>query len=166
MRMPTVAAGQMAPRFELKRTDGEPYSLQSALAKGPVLAAFFKVSCSTCRYTFPFLERIYQHFRDKGVQIWGISQDNPYDTERFAKEFGIAFPLLIDEDHYAISREYGLSYVPTLFLIAPAGNVEVSCDGFSKADLTKIHRFLASHFGVTPAELFRRSEKIPEYKPG
>src|SRR5713226_4775429 len=116
-RMGNVAAGQIAPEFELKRTDGKSCSLKNALAQGPVLAAFFKVSCPTCQYTFPFIERIHQRFRRKGVQVLGISQDNARDSTRFAKEFGVTFPILIDDDDYAISRQYGLTHVPTLFLV-------------------------------------------------
>ncbi len=164
--MPTVAAGQMAPPFELTGTDSKPYSLPAALKQGPVLAAFFKVSCPTCQYTFPFVERLYQQFRHKGVQIWGISQDNVRESQRFAKEYGVTFPILIDADPYDISLEYGLEYVPTLFLVAPDGQVEISSDGFAKADLLEIQRRLAKHFNATPGELFQPTDKVPEYKPG
>ena len=167
--MPTVEAGQMAPTFELNGMDGKKYSLREALARGPLLAAFFKVSCPTCQYTFPFLDRLYQQFHSAGaqsVQIWGISQDNARDSQRFAKEFSATFPILIDDEPYEISREYGLNYVPTLFLIAPDGHVEFTGDGFSKADLLAIHKSLGKHWSVKPPELFHRGENIPEFKPG
>jgi peroxiredoxin len=162
----TVTVGQVAPAFELVGADGRRYSLKEALAKGPLLAAFFKVSCPTCQFTFPFIERLYQQFRAQGAQVWGISQDASRDSQRFAKEFGVTFPILIDEEPYETSQEYGLAYVPTLFLIAPDGQVEISSDGFSKGDLLAIQKSFAGRFGATPAELFRPSERIPEYKPG
>jgi thiol-disulfide isomerase/thioredoxin len=98
--MPTVAAGKTAPPFDLASMDGKGYSLRDALAQGPVLAAFFKVSCPTCQYTFPFLERLYQQFRAQNVQLWGISQDTARDSQRFAKTYGVTFPILIDEEPY------------------------------------------------------------------
>ncbi len=164
--MGNVAAGQIAPEFELKRTDGKSCSLKNALAQGPVLAAFFKVSCPTCQYTFPFIERIHQRFRQKGVQVLGISQDNARDSTKFAREFGVTFPILIDDDDYAISRQYGLTHVPTLFLVAPDGHVEISSDGFSKADLLGMHDWLGKHFSIAVEPLFQPSESVPEYKPG
>ncbi len=164
--MPTVAVGKTAPTFQLTSMDGKPYSLKDALERGPVLAAFFKVSCPTCQYTFPFLERLYQQFRASGAQVWGISQDTGRDSQRFAKTYGVTFPILIDEEPYETSQEYGLTYVPTLFLVAPDGQVEISGDGFSKADLEGIQRALAKQFSVTPPPLFLPNEKIPEYKPG
>ena len=58
--MSTVAVGRQAPPFELSSMEGKTHSLENLLAKGPVLAAIFKVSCPTCQYTFPFLERLYR----------------------------------------------------------------------------------------------------------
>ncbi len=164
--MPTLTAGKNAPPFELIGMDGKPYSLQTALTQGPILAAFFKVSCPTCQYTLPFIERLYQQFRAQGIQIWGISQDNARDSQRFAKEYGVTFPILLDDDHYETSQRYGLKYVPTLFLIAPDGHVELWSEGFTKADLLEMQKNFARRFSITPSALFQSSERVPEYKPG
>ena len=167
--MAAVATGKKAPDFELATTAGKKMSLKEALAHGPVLAAFFKVSCPVCQYTFPFIERMFQQFRAagaEGVQIWGISQDSASYTENFAKEFGVTFPMLIDHEPYETSAEYGLDHVPTLVLVAPDGSVEISGDGFSKSDLLDIHKSLARRLNVKPAELFKPSEQIPAYRPG
>lgn len=164
--MSTVTTGKTAPPFDLTGTDGGPYSLQAGLRQGPVLAVFFKVSCPTCQYTFPFVERLYQQLREKGAQVWGIAQDNARDTASFAKQYDITFPILIDDEPYSTSQDYGITRVPTLFLIAPDGRVEISGDGFCKADLVAIHKALASHLSASPPPLFRPDEKIPEFKPG
>lgn len=164
--MPVIAAGKKAPPIELAATDGKKYSLEQALARGPVLAAFFKVSCPTCQYTLPFIERLYEQLRDQGVQIWGVSQDNAKESERFRKEYGLTFPVLVDENDYAVSNEYGLEYVPSYFLIVPGGAVEIASDGFSKQDLLAIQRSLAEKLAAKPPALFRPDEKIPEFKPG
>jgi len=94
--MAVLGTGKDAPLFELSAADGTRYSLKVALARGPVLAAFFKVECPTCQYTFPFLERLYKQLRDHSAQIWGISQDGVRDTQGFARDYDISFPLLID----------------------------------------------------------------------
>jgi peroxiredoxin len=167
--MALISAGQKAPAFNLTGIDGKTYSLQNALAQGPVLAAFFKISCPTCQFTFPFLERLYQQLRAAGaagIQIWGISQDNLENTRHFAREWGVKFPLLMDEDPYEISQTYGLTHVPSLFLIGTGGQVEISGDGFAKSDLLAIRKSLAQYYSAQPAELFRSGEHIPEFKPG
>jgi len=167
--MPVLATGKNAPLFELASTAGRKFSLKDALARGPVLAAFFKVSCPVCQYTLPFVERLYQQFRRAGaenIRVWGISQDDVPSTEKFAKEFGLTFPMLIDEEPYLTSSDYGLDHVPTLVLISPDGGVEVSGDGFSKSDLLEVRKSLAGQFKVKPAELFMPSEQVPAFKPG
>jgi peroxiredoxin len=165
----TLEAGKTAPPFALGATDGQKRSLTEALSRGPLLAAFFKISCPTCQYTFPFIERLYQQLRSAGapdVQIWGIVQDSASLGRRFAQEYGVTFPILVDDEPYETSREYGLNYVPTLFLINPDARVEITCDGFAKADLIAIHTWLASHFAVKPPALFRPADGVPEFKPG
>lgn len=166
--MPVLAAGSVAPAFELGGTDGRPYSLAGALDRAPVLATFFKVGCPTCQFTLPFLERLFQQFRTNGAQVWGISQDNAADSRHFAASFGITFPILIDEKPYKTSRVYSLEYVPSVFLIGGDGRILISSDGFSKSDLLAIDASLARQFPDTNsrAVLFRPGERIPEYKPG
>jgi len=164
--MPSVSVGKNAPSFELTDTDGNAHSLQAGLTQGPLLAAFFKVSCPTCQYTFPFIERLYQQFQSKGVQVWGISQDDARESQRFAKQYAVTFPLLLDDDHYEISRQYGLKYVPTLFLISPDGRVELWSEGFTKADLLQIQKLFAKYHSLAPPPLFEARERVPEYKPG
>jgi len=164
--MATVAAGKQAPAFELTGLNGKSYRLVEALQHGPVLAAFFKVACPTCQYAFPFVERIYRQLRPQGVQVWGISQDDARSSERFAREYGVTFPILIDDYPYETSRAYGLRYVPTLFLILPSGQVDLMSDGFARADLVEIQKRLAKHFSVTPPALFLPNERVPEFKPG
>ena len=58
--MPALAVGKKAPDFTLPVMDGKSFSLQGALTRGPVVAAFFKISCPVCQFAFPFLERIYK----------------------------------------------------------------------------------------------------------
>ena len=56
--MVALSPGTAAPQFELPAIDGTKFSLKDALARGPVLAAFFKISCPVCQYAFPFFDRI------------------------------------------------------------------------------------------------------------
>lgn len=164
--MGTLKAGDTAPAFTLKGLDGAQYSSREALARGPFLIAFFKVSCPTCQYAFPFVERIFQQFRGKGVEVWSISQDDARDSRSFAKTYGVTFPVLIDEYPYETSRAYGIKYVPTLFLINPKGQVEMMSDGFAKADMLAMQKWLGKQLSVSPPALFQASERVPEFKPG
>lgn len=165
--MVTLTAGKTAPDFSLKTLTGEQFSLQTALAQGPVVLAFFKVSCPTCQYAFPFFERLFQNYKNKGVAIMGVSQNDAKDTAAFAREFGVCFPILLDDTaKYPVSNAYGLTNVPTLFWIAQDGEIEVSSIGWVKSDYETVSRKLAETGKVAPAALFKPGEQVRDYKAG
>src|SRR5271163_3024971 len=104
--MTHIVAGNMAPEFSLKALDGKEYSLEKLMQQGPVVAAFFKVSCPVCQFTFPFLERLFKRYGGDGATFLGISQDDARDTRHFSEDYGLTFPVLIDEDGYPVSNGY------------------------------------------------------------
>ncbi len=165
--MTHIVAGNTAPGFSLQSLDGKEYLLHDLLQRDPVVAALFKVSCPVCQFTFPFLERLHRRYGGDGVTFLGISQDDARDTKDFAKEFGVTFPMLIDdEDGYIVSNAYGLTNVPTIFLIDTDGTVKVSSMGFDKKDLETIAAELAERRKIALAPLFRPDEVVPINKPG
>jgi peroxiredoxin len=165
--MSALNAGTAAPDFTLDTLDGKKFPLRDALARGPVVAAFFKVSCPTCQYTLPFLERLYQAYRGKNVTLIGVSQNNKKDTAAFAKEFEITFPLLLDDTHaYPVSNAYGLTTVPTIFWIAQDGEIEISSVGWVKAEIEQINRKMAEHTRAAPAPVFRSGEDVRDFRAG
>ena len=136
------------------------------LERGPVLVAFYKISCPVCQFTFPFLERLYQRYGLNGVAFLGVSQDSSSDAQRFAQQYGVTFPMVADEKGYPASNAYGLTSVPTIFLINPDHTVQVSSTGFARTDLEKIARELAERQKTSAAPLFGANERVPDYKPG
>ena len=160
--MAVVKTGVRAPDFTLPDLTGRRNSLKSLLADGPVLVAFFKISCPTCQYAFPFLDRLYRQSKGPSTRIVGISQDVSSKTEQFNREFGVSFPALLDsqDEEYPVSNAYGITHVPSLFLIEPDGRIALSSVGFSKADLEE----LARAAGAAP--LFHRDEKVEAFRAG
>jgi peroxiredoxin len=165
-KMAALTAGAKAPAFALQSTDGNKSSLADALEKGPVVAAFFKVSCPTCQFTAPFLERLHETYGGEKFTLWGISQDDAADTREFCQEFEIDFPTLIDEKGYPVSNQYGITNVPTVFLIAPDGKIQESSVGFSKKDFERIAAASARATSTPPTTFFKPGEVIPDFKPG
>ena len=165
--MAALTAGAKAPDFPLTALDGSKFSLQEALRKGPVVAAFFKVSCPICQYAFPFFERLYKAFGQRNITIVGISQDNARDTAAFAKQFGVTFRILLDDPNgYAASNAYGLTNVPTLFLIAQDGTIEVSSVGWVKPEVEQLFVRLSSGQASPPPPLFKPGEDVSDFRAG
>ena len=165
--MAALPTGAKAPQFELASIDGSRFSLADRLARGPVLAVFFKVSCPVCQYAFPYFERIYKSFRSPKLSIVGISQNEKSDTLDFIRTYGITFPVLLDDTKtFPVSNAYGLTNVPTAFWIAEDGEIEVSSVGWVRQDFEEIARKAASASGTPPMPLFQPAEQVADFRAG
>jgi peroxiredoxin len=152
-----LSSESRAPQFTLKDLTGAPRTLADILSHGPVLLALYKISCPVCQLTLPFLDRI----AGGKLQIIAISQDDASGTRRFQEKFGVSVATLLDreEENYPVSNAFGISHVPSLFLVEPDGSISLASEGFVKADIETI----AERAGVTP---FRQDEKVPAWKAG
>src|SRR6266849_492102 len=165
--MAALTAGTKAPDISLAAVDGKTFSLQDALKKGPVLAAFFKVSCPVCQYAFPYLERLHKAHADQNVTVVGISQDDKRNTVAFLKEYGVTFPTLLDDPNgYAVSNAYGLTNVPSLFLIGQDGQIEITSVGWVKQEVEDINRKLAAARQTPPLSIFQPGEDVRDFRAG
>ena len=142
-----LEAGTPAPEVSLPTLAGGSWKLSDALRSAPVLLAFFKVSCPTCQLTLPFLSRI--------PNVVAVSQDDAAGTRDFGARFGSLPETVLDAGpRYTASNAYGITHVPSLFLVGSDGKIAKAIDGFSKADLEEL--------GVR----FAPNEKVPALRPG
>ena len=152
-----LKAGAQAPAFTLEDMSGAQRSLADILKNGPVLLALYKIGCPVCQLTLPFLDRI-----SKGsLQIVGVSQDDERGTAKFQKTYHVDLPMLIDRefDGFPVSNAFGITHVPSLFLVEPDGKISLASEGFVKRDLEAI----GERAGVAP---FGPSDHVPEWKAG
>ena len=165
--MAALTAGTKAPDFELRTIDGKPFALRDELARRPVVLAFFKVSCPVCQYAFPFLERLYKAYGNKNVALVGVSQDDAKATFAFMKDFGVTFPVLLeDPNRFLASNAYGLTNVPSVFWVGQDGEIEVSSVGWVKADFEEIGRKMAEAGKTPPAAVFKPGEDVRDFRSG
>jgi peroxiredoxin len=152
-----LETGETAPAVSLVDAAGAMRSLDTLLASGPVLLAFFKVCCPTCQLTLPFLGRL----ADGNLQVVQVSQDSPAATQRFAQEFRLTIPALFDreEDGYPASNAFGISVVPSIFLVEQDRRISWDLVGFHRKQL----ELLAGRSGQP---IFYAGEMVPELKAG
>ncbi len=157
-RRQLLTAGARAPEFRLALLGGREISLQEILKGGPAALAFFKISCPVCQFTLPYLQRIHSPGK---LAVYGVSQNSAAETARFNREFGVTFPTLLDSEDggFPASNAFGISTVPTIFVVDAAGAISQVTEGWSKADIEG----LARTAGVTP---FRENENVPQWKAG
>jgi peroxiredoxin len=153
-----LEAGSRAPDFRLPRLAGGDVTLTDLITHGPVLLAFFKVTCPVCQLTFPFLERLHSAGT---LPIYGISQNDDEDTLEFNRQFGLTLPVLRDDEEggFQVSNAFGISSVPTAFLIERDGTISRVIEGWRKKEI----EWLGAKVGVVP---FRRGDNVPEWKAG
>jgi len=165
MALPT---GVKAQEFALTSTTGKPVVLSELMKRGPAVLAFFKVSCPTCQYAFPYFERMSQLHKPEAVSFIGISQDSLADTQAFMKKYGISFTVAIDDSQrYIVSNAYKLTNVPTAYLVDRDGKIQVSSVGWARQDIEDINLKLSM---MDPAQqqhpIFKPGEDVAEYKAG
>lgn len=164
--MAALESGTKAPAVELPLLGGGTFSLGGSLSKGPVALAFFKVSCPVCQYSFPYFDRIAKLLHGKGLTFVGVSQDSGADTKDFAKQFGVHFPIALDDTaRYLASNAYGLTTVPTLFVVQEDGTISHSIISWSREDMESLYAEFRDSQNAT-AKLFNPGEKIAEFKAG
>jgi len=153
-----LAAGAHVSDFRLPLLDGGEATLRNLIANGPALLAFFKVSCPVCQMTLPFLERI----RLSGsLPVYGVSQNDARDTREFHRRFSLSLPSLLDSEEagFVVSNAFGISSVPTLFLIETDGSIARVVEGWSRSDV----EHLGELAGVKP---FLPTDSVPAWKAG
>jgi peroxiredoxin len=163
-----IRPGARAPEIELMDLDGRvrrPLTPEPGAA-GPLLLVFFKDDCPTSLYTLPFVQRIHRAIAARGARIFGVSQDDPEPARKLARAIGIEFPVLLDGPGFAVSKEYGLTTVPTCFVVGREGEVRRTLAGFRRKDIEEIARDLAEGVGAPAPDVFPAGEKVLESKPG
>lgn len=164
--MAALIPGKTAPDFSLKAIDGKTYSLSTERKSKLVVTAFYKKSCPICQMTFPFLARIHAAYAGSKLEVLGIAQDPARETKDFSKEFELTFPIAIDDEPYTVSSAYGLTNVPSLFLIDHDGKIVRTVVGFDKQGLKDLSSDIANRVGRPAFGVFTKSDNVPDFKPG
>ena len=125
-----VKPGTPAPDFKLKTPDGKTIQL-SKYAKGKTVVLDFWASwCPDCRKDAPEVVRMYEAYRQYGVEFVGISMDT--DVEAWKKaidKFGIKYPQVSELKKFKetdIAKAYGVNWIPSMVVIGEDGKVKLS----------------------------------------
>ncbi len=124
-----VKPGTAAPDFELKTPEGETFRL-SSLTDRIVVLDFWASWCSDCRRDAPEVVKLYQTYHPKGVEFVGVSMDTDVEAWQNAiKQYGIEYLQVSELKKFketAISKAYGIKWIPSLVVIGKDGKVLLS----------------------------------------
>ncbi len=102
-----LKVGHKAPNFTLLSQEGKQVHLKDFVGKKIVLYFYPKDNTSGCTKEACAFERAQGSLKKKGSVVIGISADSVASHSKFAKKFGLNFPLLSDEKK-EIVHAYGV----------------------------------------------------------
>lgn len=120
--LPAPQAGFLAPDFTLRTATGETYTL-SDLQGQAVLVNIWATWCPPCRSEMPAIQAMYIEYKEQGFMVLAVNstvQDNPLDIAPFTQEYGLTFPILLDETG-DVTRAYQVRSLPSSYFINRQG---------------------------------------------
>ncbi len=128
---PTLAA-PVAPVFTLRLLDSRgTFDSRDALEKKVVVVRFQASWCRPCAREAPALERLYERYRRRGVEVIGVQvQDTAADARRFLHDHGATYPAGLDP-RLTVANRFGLRGTPYTVVIGRDGLVAARIHGES-----------------------------------
>src|SRR5437868_14104486 len=129
-----VSEGTAAPDFELTSDRGEQVKLSDFRGRSVILYFYPKDDTPGCTTEACEFRDAYDRFRERGVEVIGVSPDRVDSHRKFKDKYELPFPLLADPDHevaesYGVwveKKNYGKRYMGierSTFVIDADGNV-------------------------------------------
>ena len=105
----TLKVGDPAPDFTLRGTGNTKFTLSEHRGKNVVLAFFPAAFSPVCSQQMPAIQADKSKFDASDAVVAGVSVDNTWALDAFAKQLGVEFPILSDfYPHGAVSEKYGV----------------------------------------------------------
>ncbi|HLH81164.1 MAG TPA: thioredoxin-dependent thiol peroxidase [Chthonomonas sp.] len=126
--------GDLAPDFTLPDQEGNPITLSHLRGRTVVLFFYPRADTPGCTVEACGFRDMAERFRERGVELLGISTDPPKAQAKFAEKYGLPMRLLADTEHkvaelYGVwveKKRYGRSYMGVerqTFVIGPDGRL-------------------------------------------
>ena len=101
--MSKLEINHVVPNFELLGTSETNFSLKNYLGKLVILYFYPRDSTPGCTNEGIDFTNLYQDFKKKNVEIFGISRDSIKSHEKFKEKYNFPFELLSDSNEIACS---------------------------------------------------------------
>ncbi|MBN2562941.1 MAG: TlpA family protein disulfide reductase [Phycisphaerae bacterium] len=122
-----LGVGTQAPVWELKSPDGKTVSLEG-LRGNVVVLDFWATWCGPCKLAMPGIQKLHEQFKGKPVKVFGVNCWESGDPVAYMKEQSYTYGLLLKADE--VAKAYGISGIPTLYVIGPDGQILFVFEGF------------------------------------
>jgi peroxiredoxin len=123
--------------FTLTGLDGNNYSLDG-LRGHVVLLNFWATWCPPCRKEMPDMQKLYEKFKDKGLIVLGVSDEERATVEKYIAEHKYPFPILLDPGR-KVNTSFNIEGIPQTFIFDRSGKLAAeSIDMRTEAQFLKM----------------------------
>jgi len=114
----------VSPELTLADLSGKSVSLDDYLGS-VVLVNLWATWCPPCKAEMPSLQTFYDNHKADGFVLIGINQEETLEVVTpFVAEFGLTFPVWLDEDYQA-QRVFNTASLPSSYVIDRTGRVRL-----------------------------------------
>ncbi|HET7339978.1 MAG TPA: TlpA disulfide reductase family protein [Methylomirabilota bacterium] len=119
----TAEAAPAAPGFRLKTLDGRTIDSNDLIGKKIVVLRFQASYCKPCARESPALNRVFERYRDRDVEVIAIHvQDTAHDTRAFVRAHRATYPVALDP-RLSLGNRFGFKGTPYTVVIDRRGEM-------------------------------------------
>jgi cytochrome c biogenesis protein CcmG/thiol:disulfide interchange protein DsbE len=129
-------SGQTVPDFKLKDANNNWTKFSEIKGNNLTVIDFWATWCSPCMKAIPKLNKIYDIYKENGVQFIGLNMDSPRNAAKikpFINAHNIQYPVLKDPDGTVTSR-LNITSIPVLLIVNKNGEIVFRHLGYRSGD--------------------------------
>lgn len=107
--------------FTLTDLQGNTWTLQNLKGK-VVLVNFWATWCPPCRKEMPDLDALYKEFKDRGLIVLAISDEDAAKVRSYIQEHNVSYPILLDPGR-KVNETFQVEGIPKSFVYDRTGKL-------------------------------------------
>ena len=109
-------------------TGGDPFDSRSLIGKKVLVLRFQASWCKTCATQAPGIQRLYERYKRRGVELLAIQVDDPEREARaFLQAHGATYPAALDPG-LRVANRFGFKRAPYTVIVNKRGEIAARLD--------------------------------------